>query len=160
MNIHEYQAKELLSGYGVFIPMGGLAYSAAHAVYRASAIDATSFLVKAQIHSGGRVGANGIVRCISEEEIRKAAEDLMGKRLVTRNTGPEGREVHRLYIEEELEISKEYYVGFVLDRQMERIIVIASTHGGMDIENLSKEDPDSVLRIIVEPAVGMQAFQA
>jgi succinyl-CoA synthetase beta subunit len=160
MDIHEYQAKELLSGYGVFIPMGGLAYSAAHAAYRASAIEASSYLVKAQIHTGGRFGADGIVRCISEEEIRKAAENLMGKRLVTRYTGPEGREVHRLYIEEEIDVSKEYYVGFVLDRQMERIIVIASTHGGMDIETLSKQNPESVLRIIVEPAVGMQAFQA
>ena len=160
MDIHEYQAKELLSGYGVFIPMGGLAYSAAHAVYRASSIEASSYLVKAQIHAGGRVAADGVIRCISEDEIRKAAGDLMGKRLVTRNTGPVGMEIHRLYIEEEIEVSKEYYIGFVLDRQMERIMVIASAHGGMDIETLSKQDPDSVLRVIVEPAVGMQAFQA
>ena len=129
MNIHEYQAKEILSEFGVNIPRGGLAYSPAQAVFRANEIGAKHFLVKAQIHSGARSSVGGIKRCSSDEEIRQAADELMGSRLVTRQTGPNGQGVHRLYIEEEAEVVNEYYSGFVLDRQKERVVVVASSDG-------------------------------
>lgn len=160
MDIHEYQAKELLSEFGVTVPRGGLAYSPAQAVYRAKGIESKHFLVKAQIHSGARSAAGGIILCSGEEEIRKAADELMGKCLVTRQTGPKGQVVHRIYVEEQVTVVKEYYVGFVLDRQMERVVVVASADGGMNIEDRYKEQPESLIRIVVEPAVGMQTFQA
>jgi malate-CoA ligase subunit beta len=160
MDIHEYQAKEILSEFGVNIPRGGLAYSPEQAVYRAREIGGIDFMVKAQIYSGGRSKAGGIKRCSGEAAILDNANELMGKRLITRKTGPAGQVVHRLYIEEATDIVNEYYVGFVLDRQMERIVVVASSKGGVDIEDLSKSDPDSIFRIAIEPAVGMQAFQA
>ena len=160
MDIHEYQAKELLSEFGVTVPRGGLAYSPAQAVFRANEIGAKRFLVKAQIHSGARSAAGGVIHCKTEDEIRQAADELMGKCLVTSQTGASGRVVHRLYVEEEAEVVSEYYVGFVLDRQMERVVVVASRKGGMNIEELSKAQPESVIRIVVEPAVGMQPFQA
>jgi malate-CoA ligase subunit beta len=160
MDIHEYQAKEILSEFGITVPAGGLAYSPEQAVYRAKEIEGKSFLVKAQIHSGARGKAGGIRRCRSEEEILKAANDLMGKRLVTSQTGPSGQVIHRLYVEEEAEVAREYYIAFVLDRQMERVVVVASSAGGMDIEDISKSRPDSIIRLAIEPAVGMQSFQA
>jgi len=160
MDIHEYQAKEILSEFGVNIPRGGLAYSPEQAVYRAREIGGTDFMVKAQIYSGGRSKAGGIKHCSGEAAILDSANELMGKRLITRQTGPAGQVVHRLYIEEAADITNEYYVGFVLDRQMERIVVVASSTGGIDIEDLSKSSPDSIFRIAIEPAVGMQAFQA
>ncbi len=160
MDIHEYQAKELLSEFGVTVPQGGLAYSPAQAVYRARGIEAENVLVKAQIHSGARSAAGGVIHCSGEDEIRKAADELMGKCLVTRQTGPAGQIVHRLYVEEQVEAIKEYYVGFVLDRQLERVVVMASADGGMNIEDRYKEKPESLIRAIIEPAVGMQTFQA
>lgn len=160
MDIHEYQAKEILSEFGISIPRGGLAYSPEQAVYRAGEIGAGDFLVKAQIHSGGRDKAGGIKYCRSDEQIRSAAEALLGKRLVTRQTGPAGQVAHRLYLEESVAVDKEYYVGFVLDRKLERVVVVASREGGVDIEELSKSRPESIIRIAIEPAVGMQAFQA
>jgi len=160
MDIHEYQAKEILSEFGVSIPRGGLAYSPEQAAYRAGEIGAPAFYVKAQIHSGGRGRAGGIRYCAGDEEILHVAGELMGKRLVTGQTGPGGRIVHRLYVEEAVDILDKYYVGFVLDRQMERVVVVASDAGGMDIEEIAQTRPDSIVRITVEPAVGMQSFQA
>jgi succinyl-CoA synthetase beta subunit len=160
VNIHEYQAKEILSEFGVNVPRGGLAYSPAQAVFRAKEIGANHFLLKAQIHSGARSSVGGIIRCSSDEEIRQAADELMGKRLVTRQTGPDGQVVHRLYIEEMAEVVSECYIGFVLDRQKERVAVVASSDGGMNIEDIYAERPDSLIRLVVEPAVGMQTFQA
>ncbi len=160
MDIHEYQAKELLSEFGVTVPQGGLAYSPAQAVYRAKGIESENVLVKAQIHSGARTAAGGIVPCTGEDEIRKAADELMGKCLVTRQTGPKGQIVHRLYVEQQMDSVREYYVGFVLDRQMERVVVMASADGGMNIEDRYNEKPESLIRAVIEPAVGMQTFQA
>ncbi|MEX2352852.1 MAG: malate--CoA ligase subunit beta [Gammaproteobacteria bacterium] len=160
MDIHEYQAKEILSEFGINIPCGGLAYSPEQAVFRAGEIGAGDFLVKAQIHSGGRDKAGGVKYCRNDEQIRSAAEELLGKRLFTRQTGPEGQVAHRLYLEEKVEVEQECYVGFVLDRKLERVVVVASREGGVDIEELSKSRPESIIRIAVEPAVGMQAFQA
>jgi malate-CoA ligase subunit beta len=160
MDIHEYQAKEILSEFSVNVPRGGLAYSPEQAVFRAGEIGAGKFLVKAQIHSGGRGKAGGVKFCNNDSEIRAAANELMGKRLVTNQTGPGGQLVHRLYVEEAIEVKKEYYLAFVLDRQMERVVVVASSVGGIDIEQIAETRPESIIRIAVEPGVGMQAFQA
>ncbi len=160
MDIHEYQAKELLAGFGVAIPRGGVAYSPEQAVYRASEIGGDRWAVKAQIHSGARGKAGGIKLCGSEDEVRAAAKALLGKRLVTHQTGPEGRVVHRLYVEAAVPIEREIYLGLVLDRKSERIMVVASPQGGMEIEEIAQRSPDSILREVVEPAVGMTAFQA
>jgi len=160
MDIHEYQAKEMLTGFGVSVPKGGVAYSADQAVYRASEIGGSKWAVKAQIHSGARGKAGGIKICSTEDEVRNAAKELLGKKLVTHQTGPEGRVVHRLYIEGAVQIEKELYLGFVLDRKSQRIMVVAAKEGGMEIEEIARDRPESILRVVVEPAVGMQAFQA
>ena len=160
MDIHEYQAKELLAGFGVAIPRGGVAYSPEQAVYRASEIGGARWAVKAQIHSGARGKAGGIKVCTSEDEVRQAAKALLGKRLVTHQTGPEGRVVHRLYVEAAVPIEREIYVGLVLDRKSERIMVVAAPQGGMEIEEIAKDSPDTIIRAVVEPAVGMTPFQA
>ena len=160
MDIHEYQAKEILSEFGIPIPRGGLAYSPEQAVYRANEMGGEQWLVKAQIHSGARGKAGGIVICSSNEDISNAADSLLGKRLITHQTGSQGKLVHRLYVEEAIEITNEYYIGFVLDRQKEQIGVIASSQGGVEIEEIAQSQPDSIVRTTVEPAVGMQPFQA
>jgi malate-CoA ligase subunit beta len=160
MDIHEYQAKELLAGFGVAIPRGGVAYSPEQAVYRASEIGGTRWAVKAQIHSGARGKAGGIKLCSNEDEVRQAAKALLGRRLVTHQTGPEGRTVHRLYIEAAVPIEREIYLGFVLDRKTERVMIVASAQGGMEIEEISEKSPEAIIRSTVEPAVGLTAFQA
>ena len=160
MEIHEYQAKEILSDFGVPIPRGGLAYSPEQAVYRCHEIGGDAWVVKAQIHSGGRGKAGGIRFCRDDEEIWQAADELLGRRLITNQTGSAGKIIHRLYVEEASDISNEYYIGFVLDRQQERIAVVASAEGGVEIEEIAYERPESLIRVVVEPAVGMQPFQA
>ena len=160
MDIHEYQSKEILSDFGVPVPQGGVAYSPEQAVYRANEIGGEKWVVKAQIHSGGRGKAGGIKVCTNDDEIWEAADDLLGKRLITNQTGERGKVIHRLYVEAGSDIDKEYYIGFVLDRRKERVAVVASAEGGMEIEEIAKEKPDSLVRVIVEPAVGMQPFQA
>ena len=131
MDIHEYQAKELLSKFGVPIPRGGLAYSPEQATYRAAEIGGNKWVVKAQIHSGARSKAGGIKLCKNDMEIQHAAEGLLGKRLITHQTGPVGKLVSRLYIEEAADIAKEIYFALVMDRASERIMVVASAAGGM-----------------------------
>ena len=160
MEIHEYQAKEILTDFGVPVPRGGLAYSPEQAVYRSHELGGDAWVVKAQIHSGGRGKAGGIKFCRDDDEIWAAADELLGKRLITNQTGNAGKIIHRLYVEEASEIANEYYVGFVLDRQKERISVVASSEGGVEIEDIARENPDSLIRVTVEPAVGMQPFQA
>jgi malate-CoA ligase subunit beta len=160
MDIHEYQAKELLAGFGVAIPRGGVAYSPEQAVYRASEIGGARWAVKAQIHSGARGKAGGIKLCSNEDEVRQAAKALLGKRLVTHQTGPEGRTVHRLYVEAAVPIEREIYLGFVLDRKSERTMIVASAQGGMEIEEISERSPEAIIRSVVEPAVGLTSFQA
>ncbi len=160
MDIHEYQAKELLAGFGVAIPRGGVAYSPEQAVYRASEIGGARWAVKAQIHSGARGKAGGIKLCSNEDEVRQAAKALLGKRLVTHQTGPEGRTVHRLYVEAAVPIEREIYLGFVLDRKSERVMIVASAQGGVEIEEISAKSPEAIIRSTVEPAVGLTAFQA
>lgn len=160
MDIHEYQAKELLSKFNVPIARGGLAYSPEQAVYRAHEIGGTKWVVKAQIHSGARGKAGGIKVCSSEEEVEKAAEGLLGHKLVTIQTGPGGKLVSRLYIEEATDIDREIYLSFVMDRAAEKIVVVSSAAGGMDIEEISHSQPDTIIKVAVDPAVGMQGFQA
>ncbi len=160
MDIHEYQAKELLSKFGVPIPRGGLAYSPEQATYRATEIGGKKWVVKAQIHSGARGKAGGIKLCTNDNELEAAAEALLGTKLVTHQTGPSGKLVSRLYIEEGTDIAKEIYFALVMDRATERIMVVASAAGGMEIEEISAKQPDTIIRVVVDPAVGMQAFQA
>ncbi len=160
MDIHEYQAKEILADFGVPIPRGGLAYSPEQAVYRTQEIGGERWVVKAQIHSGARGQAGGIKVCSDDEAIWQAADSLLGRRLVTHQTGAAGKVVHRLYVEAASDIAREYYIGFVLDREQERIAVVASPEGGMEIEQIAVEKPESIIRVAVEPAVGMQPFQA
>ncbi|HJP35525.1 MAG TPA: malate--CoA ligase subunit beta [Gammaproteobacteria bacterium] len=160
MDIHEYQAKELLRDYGVSVPPGGLAYSSEQAQYRAVEIGGEKWVVKAQIHSGARGKAGGIKVCSNDREVGAAAESLLGSRLVTHQTGPRGRIVNRLYVEAASEIEREIYIGIVLDRSAERIAVVASSEGGMEIEDIARAKPDSILRCAIEPAVGMQEFEA
>src|SRR6056297_3361793 len=160
MDIHEYQAKELLKRFGVQVPRGGIAYSPEQAVYRASELSGERWVVKAQIHSGARGKAGGVRICSSEEEIADAAQWMLGRKLVTHQTGPQGKLVSRLYVEEATNIAQEIYLGLVMDRKLERVVVVASAQGGMEIEEISANEPDSIIRSVVDPAVGMQAFQA
>ncbi|MSS75425.1 MAG: malate--CoA ligase subunit beta [Methyloglobulus sp.] len=160
MDIHEYQAKELLSGYGVKIAEGALAYSPEDAVQRARDIGGHIWAVKAQIHSGARGKAGGIKICKTHEEVAEAAEYLLGKRLVTHQTGPAGKVCSRLYIEAGTEIAKELYFCFLVDRGSERIVMVGSSQGGMDIEELAETNPDAITKIYIEPAVGLQDYQA
>lgn len=160
MDIHEYQAKEILAGFGVRVPRGGVAYSPEQAAYRATEIGGRRWAVKAQIHSGARGKAGGIRLCESAHEIQDAAAELLGRRLVTNQTGPKGKLIHRLYVEEATNFKTEIYLGFVLDRKSERVMVVASAAGGMEIEEISQQKPETVIRVSVEPAVGMQPFQA
>ena len=160
MDIHEYQAKEILSEFGVPIPRGGLAYSPEQAAYRAREIGGERWVVKAQIHAGGRGKAGGIRFCDDEHQVWEAADALLGKRLVTPQTGPKGKLVYRLYVEAATEIAKEYYLGLVLDRKAERVMAVASAAGGMEIEDITRARPESLIRVSVDPAAGMQSFQA
>ncbi|MED5532851.1 MAG: malate--CoA ligase subunit beta [Pseudomonadota bacterium] len=160
MDIHEYQAKALLDDFGVPIPPGGLAYSPEQAQYRASEIGGDQWVVKAQVHTGGRGKAGGIRLCQSEQEVWNAADEMLGSRLVTNQTGSRGRGVYRLYVESVADIEREIYLGFVLDRATERVMLVASAAGGMEIEQIAEEDPESMIRVVIEPAVGLQAFQA
>ncbi len=160
MDIHEYQAKELLASFGVAIPRGAVAYSPDQAVYSATELGGWHWAVKAQIHSGGRGKAGGIKLCKTYREVHDAAKELLGKKLVTSQTGAEGKIVQKLYIEVAEPFERELYLGFVLDRKIERIRVIASAQGGMEIEEIAKDSPGAILQEIVEPAVGLQGFQA
>ena len=160
MDIHEYQAKEILASFGVTIPRGGIVYSPENAENKAREIGGSRWVVKAQIHSGARGKAGGVIVCNSTLEVAQATDKLLGKRLVTNQTGPEGKIVNRIYIEEATDIEKELYLGLVFDRSSESIMVVASTEGGMSVEEISKEKPDSIIRSKIEVAVGIQSFQA
>ena len=160
MDIHEYQAKKILSDFGVIIPRGGIVYSPENAENKAREIGGSKWVVKAQIHSGARGKAGGIIICNSPLEVAQATDKLLGKILVTNQTGPEGKIVNRIYIEEATDIKKELYLGLVFDRGSECIMVVASTEGGMSVEEISQEKPETIIRSKIEVAVGMQEFQA
>lgn len=160
MDIHEYQAKELLAGFGVPIATGGLAYSPEQAVYRAKEIGGEQWVVKAQVHSGARGKAGGVKMCSNDDEIWNAADELLGKKLVTDQTGPQGKGIYRLYVETAAPIAREIYLALALDRAHEQVVVVASAEGGVEIEELTQTHPEAIVRIAVEPAVGLCDFQA
>ena len=160
MDIHEYQAKKILSGFGVTIPRGGIAYSPENAENKAREIGGLKWVVKAQIHSGARGKAGGIILCKSEEEIKIAADKLLGTYLKTIQTGEQGKIIEKLYIESGCDIDREIYLAFVMDRGSQRVVMVASAEGGMSIEELAVEKPDSIKKIEIDPAVGLTGFQA
>lgn len=160
MDIHEYQAKEILKRFGVAVPMGALAYSPEQAAYRARELGGERWVVKAQVHAGGRGKAGGVKLCDSENEIQDATNDMFGRKLVTHQTGPEGKGIYRVYVEQVVPFTREIYLGLVLDRSSQRVMIVASSEGGMEIEEISAKRPDSIVRSTVEPAVGLQEFQA
>ena len=159
MNIHEYQAKAILARYGINVPKGGVAYTPAEAEKIASELTAP-YVVKAQIHAGGRGKAGGVKISPTIEDLRKRAEKMLGMTLVTHQTGPGGKEVKRLYIEEGCEIAKEYYFCMLLDRASGRIVMMASSEGGMDIEEVAAKTPEKIIRVSIDPMVGMQPYYA
>ena len=160
MNIHEYQAKKILAQYGVPVPKGGVAHSATEAIYQANELGGDKWIVKAQLHSGARGKAGGVKLCTSHQEIADLCDKLLGNNLVTHQTGPEGKMVSSMYVEEASDIAKELYFSIVLDRATQRVTLIASTEGGMDIEAVAEETPEKISTIVIDPAVGMQQFQA
>jgi len=160
MNIHEYQAKELLAKFGVAVPRGGVAYTAAEAVEAARRLGGSVWVVKAQIHAGGRGKAGGVKLCRSEDEVAAAARALLGTNLVTHQTGPDGREVKRVYVEEGCVIARELYLGLLIDRETGRITLIGSTEGGVEIEEVAEHSPDKILKVAIDPASGIQSFHA
>ena len=160
MDIHEYQAKEILSDFGVKVPNGGLAYSPEQAAYRAREMGGDKWIIKAQVHAGGRGKAGGVKLCSTDNEIIEAASSMFGRKLVTHQTGPEGKGIYRLYVEAGVPIDREIYLGFVLDRTTQRIMIVASSEGGMEIEEISDERPESIVRASIDPAVGLVEFQA
>jgi succinyl-CoA synthetase beta subunit len=163
MKIHEYQAKKILSKYGVAVPRGEMAQTpeeAEHAARNLFGAGAQGVVVKAQIHAGGRGKGGGVKVAKSVPEAAEVARKMFGMRLVTHQTGPEGRMVHRLLIEETLPIEKEYYLGVVLDRQAAKNVFMASAAGGMEIEQVAAENPDAIVKEYIEPGLGLEAYQA
>lgn len=160
MNIHEYQAKELLRAFGVAVPTGYPAFTVEEAVSAAAKLDGELKVVKAQIHAGGRGKAGGVKLAKSDEEVKQYASEILGKTLVTHQTGPEGKVVQRLYIEEGSAIDQEFYLGLVLDRSIGRIVIMGSSEGGMDIEEVAEHTPEKIHKEVVDPVVGLRPFQA
>ncbi len=159
MNIHEYQTKELLRGYGVAVPDGRVTHNVDNAVAIAEDLGGKRWVVKAQIHAGGRGKGGGVKVAESLDEVRQFTDEMIGMQLVTPQTGEEGRLVQRVLVEQACDIKKEYYLGLVIDRATQRITVIASASGGMNIEEVAKTDPDRVIREAVDPAIGLAGFQ-
>ena len=159
MNIHEYQTKELLRGYGVPVPDGRVAHNVDNAATIAEDLGGERWVVKAQIHAGGRGKGGGVKVASSIDEVRQIADEMIGMRLVTPQTDKEGRLVQRVLVEQACNIKKEYYLGLVIDRATQRITVIASASGGMNIEEVAKTDPDRVIHEAVDPAIGLAGFQ-
>jgi succinyl-CoA synthetase beta subunit len=160
MNIHEYQGKEILKQYGVVVPNGKVAFTVDEAVEAAKTLSSSVYVVKAQIHAGGRGKAGGVKIAKNLDEVRTYAQEILGKVLVTHQTGPEGKEVKRLLIEEGCDIKKEYYVGVVVDRQTGRVVMMASEEGGTEIEEVAERSPEKIIKEVIDPAVGLQPFQA
>ena len=160
MKIHEYQGKEILKKFGVPVPIGKVAFSVDEAARAAEAIGGPVWVVKAQIHAGGRGKGGGVKLARSVDEVRDKASEILGMRLVTHQTGPEGRIVKRLLIEQGMNIAREMYVGITLDRGRSQNVVMASTEGGVEIEKVAAETPEKILKEYVYPGLGLQAHQA
>ena len=157
MKIHEYQGKEILRRYGVPVPRGDVAFSVDEAVGVARRLGGPVWVVKAQIHAGGRGKGGGVKLARSLEEVRARAQEILGMQLVTHQTGPQGQKVRRLLIEEGADIRKEYYVGMVVDRTTQKVCLIASSEGGMDIEEVAAHTPEKIHRIFIDPVSGLTA---
>ena len=160
MKIHEYQAKEILRRYGVATPQGIACFSVDEAVNAAKQLGGDVWAVKAQIYAGGRGKGGGVKVARSLDEVRQRAGEILGMRLVTHQTGPEGRIVHRLFIEQGVKIDKEYYAGMVVDRRQQRVCLMASSEGGMDIEKVAAETPDKIHKVFIDPVAGLTTQQA
>ena len=169
MNIHEYQAKELLAKYNVAVPKGIPAMSVEEAVKAAEELPGPLYVVKAQIHAGGRgaghftnnpEGKGGVRLCKTTDDVNAAAEAMLGNVLVTKQTGPEGKEVQRLYVTDGVDIEKEYYCSVVLDRASSRVTFMVSTEGGMDIEEVAEHSPEKIIKASIDPVTGMMPFHA
>ncbi len=158
MNIHEYQAKELFKKYNVPTPRGHIAFTPDEAVKAAQELGGNIWVVKAQIHAGGRGLGGGVKLAKSTEEVRELAAQILGMTLVTHQTGPEGKLVQKVYIEEGADIKKEYYLGMVLDRTSEMPIMMASTEGGMEIEEVAHNSPEKIIKVAIDPLTGFQGY--
>ncbi len=159
MNLHEYQAKSLLAKFGVPVPAGRPAFSPKEAVEAAQALGGNLWVVKAQVHAGGRGKAGGVKLLKTREEVEAFAKQLLGTRLVTHQTTSAGQPVDRIYVEAPSEIARELYLACLTDRAVERVTFIASTEGGMEIEEVAEKHPEKILKVIVEPSVGLQPYQ-
>ena len=158
MNIHEYQAKQIFAKYGVPTPKGLIAHSVDEAVENAKELGGPIWVVKAQIHAGGRGLGGGVKLAKSIDEVRELADEILGMTLVTHQTGPEGKLVQKVYIEDGADIQDELYLSVVLDRAAEMPIIMASTEGGMDIETVAEKTPEKIIKVAVDPSVGFQGF--
>ncbi len=159
MNIHEYQAKELLKARGVPVLKGGVAYTAEEAVEVAKKLPGPIYVVKAQIHAGGRGKGGGVKVVKSLDDVREAAKKMIGMQLVTHQTGPQGQEVRRIYVEEGCDIARELYLGILIDRATSQVTIMSSTEGGMDIEEVADKHPEKIVKTVIDPAIGFQSFQ-
>ncbi len=160
MNIHEYQAKEILKKYNVPVPQGYPAFSVDEAVEAAKKLPTEVCVVKAQIHAGGRGKGGGVKIAKTKAEVKDLAEQILGMNLVTHQTGPQGKVVHKLLVEQGVDIARELYLGMVLDRGSSQFVMMASTEGGVEIEKVAAETPDKILKVWIDPGVGLQPFQA
>ncbi|BDY12167.1 ADP-forming succinate--CoA ligase subunit beta [Hydrogenimonas cancrithermarum] len=158
MNIHEYQAKEIFRQYGVPVPRGQVAFTVDEAVEAAKNLGGNLWVVKAQIHAGGRGLGGGVKLAKSLDEVRHWADEILGMTLVTHQTGPEGKLVQKVYIEEGADIKAEFYLGMVLDRAAEMPVMMASTEGGMEIEEVAAKSPEKIVKVQIDPAIGFQGF--
>ena len=160
MNLHEYQAKQLFAEYGISIPTGHPASSPDEAVAATAALGGSKWVVKAQVHAGGRGKGGGVKVCDSAEKVREATAAMLGTRLVTHQTGPEGLPVNLVYVESASDIQRELYLSLLVDRASEKVVIMASTEGGMDIEEVAERTPEKILSVMVDPAAGLQPWQS
>ncbi len=160
MNIHEYQAKQLLAKYGVAVPRGNVVYTKSEAEAVAKELGGPVWVVKAQIHAGGRGKGGGVKVVKSIEDVVATTSNMLGMTLVTHQTGPKGKEVKRVYVEEGCDIKRELYMSILIDRAKSRITIMASTEGGMDIEHVAETTPEKILKVTIDPAIGIQPFHA
>lgn len=159
MNIHEYQAKELLARYGVKVPTGKVAKDPEEAEQIATDLRADRIVVKAQVHAGGRGKAGGVKIASTPEDVKQIASEMIGMRLVTHQTGPEGKIVHKVLVEEASDIQRELYLGMVIDRSKERVVVMASEEGGVEIEEVASRAPEKILKVYIDPSIGLMPYQ-
>ena len=158
MNIHEYQAKEILRDYNVPTPRGHVAFTPEEAVENAKKLGGKVWVVKAQIHAGGRGKAGGVKLAKSINEVKEFANEILGKTLITHQTGPEGKEVKKIYIEEGANIQAEYYLGMVLDRSKEMHVIMASSEGGVEIEEVASKTPEKIVQAAIDPSTGFLGY--